>query len=134
MTAVSGRADARAVALPGGKLGLVCGSTELVRVDAATLAAETFVGIPTAARTGCAAAVTSRHLVIAGGMSATGVEGTVEVYDAATLAPVASGTLAVPRHDAIAIVLANDQVLIAGGLDADGQPTATLELFTPANP
>jgi uncharacterized protein len=134
MSALPGRADARAVSLPGGKLGIVCGSTDLLRIDAATLASEPFAGIPTVARTGCAVAVTSRHLVIAGGTTAAGIDGTVEIYDAATLAPVATTTLAVPRRDAVAITLANDQVLIAGGLDASGQPTATLELFTPANP
>jgi hypothetical protein len=134
LTALPGRADARVVALPRGKVGVVCGGTDLVRIDAATATAETIAGIPTVARTGCAAAVTSRHLVIAGGTTASGVDGTVEVYDAATLAPVAIATLAVPRTGAVAITLANDQVLIAGGLDAGGQPTATLELFTPANP
>jgi hypothetical protein len=134
LTALTGRADARTVALPGGKIGVVCGTTDLVRIDAATVTAETVAGIPTIAKTGCAAAVTSRHLVIAGGTTAAGVDGTVEIYDAATLAPVATATLAVPRAGAVAITLANDQVLIAGGLDASGQPTATLELFTPANP
>jgi hypothetical protein len=133
-TALPGRSGARAVALPGGKVGVVCGGTELIRIDAASVTAETIAGIPAVARTGCAVAVTSRHLVIAGGTTASGVEGTVEIFDAATLAPVATGVLAVPRTDAVAITLANDQVLIAGGLDASGQPTATLELFTPANP
>lgn len=134
LTALPGRTSSRVVALPGGKVGVVCGSTTLVRIDAATVVAETIAGIPSVAKTGCAAAVTSRHLVIVGGTTASGIDDTVEIYDAATLARVAISTLAVPRTDAIAIALANDQVLIAGGLDAGGQPTATLELFTPANP
>lgn len=134
LTTLPGRTSSRVVALPGGKVGVVCGQTALVRIDAATVVAETIAGIPSAEKTGCAAAVTSRHLVIVGGTTASGVDDTVEIYDAATLALVATSTLAVPRTGAIAIALTNDQVLIAGGLDASGQPTATLELFTPANP
>ncbi len=134
LTALPGRTSSAVVALPGGKIGVVCGPAELVRIDAATVVAETIAGIPSVAKTGCAAAVTSRHLVIAGGTTASGVDDTVEIYDAATLALVATSTLAVPRTGAIAIALSNDQVLIAGGLDASSQPTATLELFTPANP
>jgi len=133
-SALPGRASASVVALPGGKVGVVCGTTELVRIDAATSVPETIAGIPTVAKSGCAAAVTSRHLVIAGGTTTSGIDDSVEIYDAATLNLVATSRLAVPRSGAVAVALGNDQVLIAGGLDASGQPTATLELFTPANP
>jgi len=37
----------------------------------------------------------------------------------------------VPRTHAVAHALPNDQILIAGGLDAAGAPVGTLELFTP---
>lgn len=132
--AIAGRDGVRVVALPGGKVGLVCGTTDLVRIDASTGVAETVPGVPSNARSGCAAAVTSRHLVIAGGATASGVDGTVEVFDAATLQPISVGTLAAPRTGATAIALPNDQVLIASGIDAADAPVGTLELFTPANP
>lgn len=132
--ALPGRDGGRVVTLPGGKVGVVCGTTDLTRIDATTGVAETIPSVPSTARTGCAAAVTSRHLVIAGGTTAAGLDGTVEVFDAATLEPVTVTTLAVPRTDALALALPNDQVLIASGVDAQGQPVGTLELFTPANP
>jgi hypothetical protein len=132
--AIPGRDGARVVALPGGKVGLVCGTTDLVRIDASTGVAETIAGVPSNARRFCAAAVTSRHLVIAGGMTSSGPDATVEVFDAATLEPVAVGTLTAPRIGADAIALPNDQVLIASGIDASEAPVGTIELFTPANP
>lgn len=128
-----GRTDGELVALPGGKVAIVCGTTTALRVDAASGAADPFDGVPTVAKTGCAAAATSRHLVIAGGTGPAGVEGVVEIYDAATLAPVATRALAVPRTGSRAIALPNGQVLIFGGTDAVGAPISTLELFTPAS-
>ncbi len=124
------RAGASVVAMPGGKVLVVCGSTDAVRIDAASGAAEVFPGIPSAAKTGCAAAATSRHLVVAGG-DAAGADATVELYDAESLALVATTQLVVPRKDATAIALSNDQIMIAGGVDAAGVPVGTLELFTP---
>lgn len=119
------------VAVPGGKAVVVCGgSTSALRVDAASGTIDMLPGIPSAAKVGCAVAATSRHLLIAGGGSST-VDGTVEVYDAATFELVATATLAVPRRGAEAVPLANGQILIAGGVDASGVPVGTLELFTP---
>jgi hypothetical protein len=92
------------------------------------------VAVPGYAKTGCAAAATARHLVIAGGTTSTGVDDRVDIFDAVTLAPVTTATLSVPRTGAVAVALPNDQVLIAGGVDAAGAPIATLELFTPARP
>ncbi len=128
------RAGADVVALPGGKVIVVCGTTEAVRIDAASGAAESLPGIPSVAKTGCAAAATSRHLVIAGGDVAGTVDDSVEIFDAVTLARVASVPLVVPRTNAVAIALPNDQVLIAGGVDGSGAPVGTLELFTPPVP
>jgi hypothetical protein len=125
------RTGANVVALPGGKVLVVCGTTEAVRIDAASGTAESFAGVPAVAKTGCAAAATTRHLVIAGG-DAAGVDATVEIFDAATLAPLASAQLTVARKNALAIALPNDQILIVGGVDASGAPVGTLELFTPA--
>jgi hypothetical protein len=128
------RADVKVVALPGGDAVVVCGTAEAVRIDAATGAAESLPGIPSVAKTGCAAAATPRHLIIAGGDAAGTIDGTVEIYDAATLARLATAPLVVPRKDAIAIALPNGQILIAGGVDAGGDPISTLELFTPPLP
>jgi hypothetical protein len=117
------RTGATVVPLPGGKLAVVCGGPTL-RVDAATGAIETFAAHP---ETGCAAAATSRDLVIATGSA-------VEIDDATTLAPIATATLTVPRTGASAVALPNDQVMIVGGLDGSGAPTDAIELFTPAAP
>jgi hypothetical protein len=125
------RAGASVVALPGGKVLVACGSTEAVRIDVASGMAESFSGVPVTAKTGCAVAATPRHLIIAGGDAGGTVDGRADIFDAATLAPLATVVLAVPRKDATAIALPNDQVLIAGGVDTTGAPVATLELFTP---
>lgn len=125
------RADARTVVLPGGKVLVVCGTTEAVRIDAASGTAESFPNVPTRAKTGCAAAATSRYLIVAGGNDAGGLDGNVEIYDAATLAPVATVPLVVPRTGAVAFPLGTGQIAIAGGVDASGAPIATIELFTP---
>ncbi len=130
--ATPGRPDGAAVAVAGGKIVVVCGSAGAVRIDAATGTAETVAAVPSATKTGCAVAATERHLLIAGGTSAAGVDASVEVFDTATLTPLVTATLAVPRTRAVAVALANGQIMIAGGVDAAGAPVATIELFTPA--
>ncbi|MEO8845625.1 MAG: hypothetical protein ABI591_04310 [Kofleriaceae bacterium] len=132
--AAAARDGAVVVALTAGKVGVVCGAGDLVRIDAATGTADTFP-IPSAPRTGCAVAATPRHLVIAGGTNAGGdLATTAEIYDTGTLALIATQPLAVPRTGATATALPNGQVLIAGGVDATGAPVGTLELFTPDSP
>jgi hypothetical protein len=125
------RAEAQVVALPGGKAIVVCGMADALRVDAASGAIDKLPGIPGRHKSGCAAAATARHLVIAGGDEAGAVDGTVEIFDAATLELLAATQLAVPRTHAVALALPNDQILIASGIDAAGAPVGTLELFTP---
>ncbi|HEX5063399.1 MAG TPA: hypothetical protein VFV99_28680 [Kofleriaceae bacterium] len=125
------RPDANVVALPGGKVLVVCGTTDAVRIDAASGDAETLPNIPSVAKTGCAAAATSRFLIIAGGTAAGTIDGTVEIFDAATLAPITTAPLTVPRTNAVAIALPNGQILIASGLTPSNAPVSTLELFTP---
>jgi hypothetical protein len=125
------RADAEVVVLPGGKVGVVCGTTEAVRIDAASGSADAITGVPSVEKSGCAAAATTRHLIIAGGTTSAGVDGNVEIFDAATLALLTTVPLVVPRTNAVAIALPNDQILIAGGTDAAGAPVGTFELFTP---
>jgi hypothetical protein len=131
------RDGASVVALPTELVGVFCGGT--ISDDAATIdpvsgAVVDVPGVPSVARTsGCAVAATDQILVIAGGMLAdgSGVATTVEIFDAVTLAPIATAPLVVPRTNATAIPLGNGQVVIAGGDDATGAPIATIELVTP---
>lgn len=125
------RDGASVAALPGGKVGVMCGGTDLIRIDAAAGTAEMFPSIPSERRTGCAVASTTRYLVIAGGSNELGVVATAEIYEVASLALVATRPLVVPRTGATATPLPNGQILIAGGTDATGAPIETLELFTP---
>ncbi len=125
---------AAVIALPDGRALVACGTGGAFTIDAAAGTVQALAGVPADARTGCALAATSRHVVIAGGTTGTGASGTVDIYDAGTLAHVATAMLVVPRTGAQAVALPNDQVLIASGLDANGAPTATLELFTPDPP
>jgi hypothetical protein len=127
------RAGASAVAVPGGKVLVACGGPAAIRIDAASGTGEVIPALPVTDKTACALAATGRHVLVAGGLVAGAVDGTAEIYDASTLALVASLPLVVPRANAIAVALPNDQILIAGGVDATGAPIATLELFTPAN-
>lgn len=84
-------------------------------------------------RTHAAAAATSEHLVVAGGVDENGaLVGDAEVFDAASLAPLATLPMIVARSHATAVPLSNGQVLIVGGVDATGAPVGTAELFTPA--
>lgn len=123
------RPDAAVVTLPSSRVGVFCG--DVVRIDPAAGTGEL---IATAEpRTGCAAAATSKHVVVAGGKTAAGIVATADIYDATSLALIATQPLVVPRSNATAIALPNGQVLIAGGRDANDAPIATLELFTPAN-
>jgi hypothetical protein len=117
------RTGATVVALPNNMLAVVCGG-RTVLVDAAAGSTAELGNHP---ETGCAAAATSRHLVIASGSA-------VEIDDATTLAPVATATLSVARTGASAVALPNDQVMIVGGTDGSGAPVSAIELFTPSAP
>ncbi|MFT3699285.1 MAG: DUF167 family protein [Kofleriaceae bacterium] len=132
LASVTGRDDGSVLALPGGKVGVACGSGNFLRIDAASGTADSF-SIPSSGRTGCAVASTTRYLLIAGGISSdTGdLVTTAEIYNAATLAKVAELPLVTPRTEATAMVLPNGQILIAGGKDASGAPVGAMELFTP---
>ena len=114
------RTGAAVVALPTGKLAVVCGPSPVL-VDPATGA---LTPLTITAPAGCGAAATARHLVIA-------ADATAQVFDATTLAPIAQPALVAPRTSPNLIALPNGQVLIAGGTDTSGKPIATLELFTP---
>jgi hypothetical protein len=110
------------VTMPGGNV-LVMYSDATYLVDVAS-GAVTQTAIPGITHDSAAAA-TDRHLVIVDGTTAS-------IYDAATLALVATQPLAAPRMLPTLVALPNAQILIAGGRDAShDQPIGTLELFTP---
>lgn len=130
------RERAAIAALPDGRLVVVGGgpatepSRDALVIDPATGAVATVAGALGLGRYAPAIAATSRHLVVAGGVDASGAPfASAEILDAHTLAPLAVTPVA-PRAGAQALALANDQVLIFGG----AEPTELLELFTPDPP
>ena len=136
MLAGDTRARAAIAPLPGGKLVVIGGgdattpALSALVVDAETGTVTTIAGALSTGRYAPAVAATARHLVVAGGVDATGAPiGTADILDATTLAPIATVPLT-PRAGTTAFSLANDQVLIAGGNEA----TDLLELFTPPPP
>jgi len=86
-------------------------------------------------RTGAAIAGNGAVLIVAGGRDATGtVLEDAEVFDLATLTPLGSVPMVVPRRDATAAALTTGQILILGGVDATGAPVGTIEIYTPPAP
>jgi hypothetical protein len=133
--ATPGRARASVAAVPAtGKLAIVGGGPpgaplrDIVIIDPATGVAEPHANALTTARYAPAVAGTDRYLVVAGGTDAADAPvATAEIFDATTLAPLATVAIAA-RAGALAFTLPNGQVLIAGGSPA----TDLIELFTPA--
>ncbi|HEV7558808.1 MAG TPA: hypothetical protein VGO00_25225, partial [Kofleriaceae bacterium] len=83
-------------------------------------------------RSGCALAATDKYVIAAGGTAMDGsVLADAEILDPVTLAHVTTIPLVVPRTGAIALTLPNDEIIVAGGVDATGAPIGTIELFTP---
>jgi len=127
-----------AALLPDGTILVVAGATGAgiqasgIRYD---VAQDQFTVIPDmleTPRNDAAVAATDDYVVVAGGTDEAGdVVGTAEVFDATTLDRVAVLPMVVPRTAATAQRMANGQVIIAGGVDANGAPTDVIELFTP---
>nr|HEX4319128.1 hypothetical protein [Kofleriaceae bacterium] len=128
--------------------GIVDGSAgvptaDAIVIDAATGTSSIKPNLLATPRIGAAMTATSRYLIVAGGQSddvacttqsPCTLVGDAEVFDSTTLAPVTTIPLVVPRVNASAVPLPDDQVLIVGGTDANGAPIATIELFTPDLP
>jgi hypothetical protein len=128
------RDGASLVALPTDLIGVFCGGSDAATIDPVSGAVVDVPSVPSVARSsGCAVAATDQILVIAGGTLAdgSGIATTVEIFDAVTLAPIATAPLVVARTNASAIPLGNGQIVIAGGSDQTGAPIATVELVTP---
>jgi hypothetical protein len=84
-----------------------------------------------------AAVLSSGKTLLVGGVNQAGqVLSTMEVIDATATPPNAAtgglGALAVPRINPSVMRLASGEILVAGGVDASGQPVSTLEWF-PSN-
>ncbi len=128
------RTGAAISALPGGRFAIVGGTSAagperaIDVVDAATGIATRLPDALTVARHEPVLAVTSRHLVVAGGTTMPGdvPVDSVEILDATTLASLATATHGVPATGS-AIALPNDQVLFVGS-------SLELSLFTPPPP
>ncbi len=128
--AAVGAIGTRAIVVAGGERAGAA-IDDLVSIDPITAARSVLhLAIP---RAHAAIAATDRFVVIAGGDVLGTALDSVEVRDAATLAPVATLALGAARSHASAVALANGQILIVGGTDATGAPLATIELFTPPN-
>jgi hypothetical protein len=127
------RDGATVIALPSGLVGVFCGGSDAAVIDAVTGDVTPIANVPSDDRvSGCAVAANSSFVVIAGGtLGSGGVATTAEIYDASTFTLIATTPLVVPRTDATALALPNDQILVAGGDDQNGAPIATIELFTP---
>lgn len=101
-------------------------------------AARTYQAIPdllATPRTDAAVAATAAYLVVAGGRDAAGdLVPDAEIFDLETLTRIATIPMLVPRANALAEPLPNQQVIIVGGVDAAGAPIDTLELYTPIPP
>ncbi|MEM9491006.1 MAG: kelch repeat-containing protein [Myxococcota bacterium] len=127
------------VVLPDGDLLTVAGRIDdtpvrsAVRFDPATRQFEVLDDMLLLGRIDAAVAVTAEYLIVAGGTDEDGVIlGDAEVFDARTLERIGDPIAMVqPRTAASVGTLSNGQMLIAGGVDADEQPIATIELFTP---
>src|SRR5262249_60102310 len=85
-----------------------------------------------AARSGHTATVAKDVVVVAGGLAGTNIVGTVEVFDATTLAPRSAPIpMRVPRAHHTATDPGNGSVVILGGEDATGAPTGVVEIYQP---
>ncbi len=127
----SGRSNAAATTLPGGRIVVIGGgdppSRDALVIDGATGAVTVLPDAIATARSRPSLAATSRHLLVAGGTDLAGAPiATAELFDAQTLAPIATLPV-VARSGAFAVALPTDQVLLVGGTPASGD----IELFTP---
>ncbi|MBL4637573.1 MAG: hypothetical protein JKY56_27200 [Kofleriaceae bacterium] len=131
------RTEHRGIALPSGEILFLGGAIDGVATTSAVLykpESQSFqtISLLASPRRNPALAITDDYLVVVGGEADDGSPlPDVEIFDADTLAAVATLALVVPRKDTVAHPLNNGQVLIAGGLDSNNRPTAVLELFTP---
>lgn len=128
-----------AVPTPEGAVVAIGGSTiadgpirSAIKVDPLLATVLAFPDVLVTPRNDAAIATNGEVLVVAGGTDGAGVVlGDAELIDLATMTPIATIPMVVPRTGASARPLANGQIMILGGVDAAGMPVGTIELFTP---
>jgi len=138
------RTDATATLLPNGEILIAGGSSDGTAANALNSAelynpvAGTFTvagsgsgNVMTAARFGqTATLLTSGQVLIAGGENSAGSLNSAELYNPATDAFTATGSLGTARYGAAAALLASGKVLIVGGTGSSGA-LMSAELFDP---
>ncbi|HZS41015.1 MAG TPA: kelch repeat-containing protein [Polyangia bacterium] len=83
-------------------------------------------------RDGHTATLLGNDVLLCGGVDASGKAlGTCDLIDGQSFGIKETISLAHPRHGHVAALLVTGNVLIAGGLLADGTPTDSIEIFTP---
>lgn len=73
----------------------------------------------------------SGQVLIAGGCNAGGATATAELYNPATGTDTPTGSMAQARCEAVAIMINDGRVLIAGGQDSNGNALQSAELYDP---
>lgn len=134
------RDNATATTLPSGKILILGGK------DSTGALASGFVvtpNLPTAdvtplaqamsvAREGHTASLTGSDVIVCGGADAGGnVQASCDVIDASSFTIKRTVPLAVARRDHSAVVLDNNLVVIAAGNGSDGNPVASIEIYSP---
>ncbi len=134
------RVNATATTMPNGDI-LVLGGKTAAGAQASglvitpTTPSATVTVLPNAlsvAREGHTASLTGNDLVVCGGADATGaLQGSCDILDAMTYGRKSTVPLATARRDATSETMETGVVVIAGGLDSNGAPLASIEIYTP---
>jgi hypothetical protein len=134
------RINATATTMPSGDI-LILGGKDTTGALATGFAVTPMLPMPkvtalpqnlSVAREGHTASLTGSELVVCGGADATGkAQASCDVFDASSYALKRSFPLAGPRKGHSAVVLDNGLVILAGGIDGDGNPLQSIEIYTP---
>jgi hypothetical protein len=128
---IAGVSDGRAVIIGGSESGALTADAILVEPGVHPTASVK-PSLLTTPRANPAVTATSDFLIVAGGTAMDGsLVPTAELFDTVNVMPAMTIPLVVPRTGALAIPMQNHQIMIVGGVDANGAPIDTIELFTP---
>jgi hypothetical protein len=93
---------------------------------------QTFPMMLSAARVGHTATPVGNDVLVCGGADASGApQASCDLVDGTTFAIKQTVAIAAGRRNHVAVQLSTTNVLIAGGLLADGTPTYSIEIYTP---
>ena len=127
--------EAKIALLDNGKLLIVGGkgANGGAAVNVYDPATQSFAAVTAVApRSGAAVASKGQEVLIAGGVSAAGVEDTSEVYDSASNT-IAQGQNLGQRRSAVSATLLKGDAFLVGGKDGSGFPSAIVEKVSGAN-